>query len=207
MKSDKHIIVSETVIPGYESEDLELYLLSHPDLQIEKQERELTAYASIEWAIPSLIAAYVAKGYFDGFLNELGADHYDKFKNWFYRMNCKFKGIRTVKITASSSPEKLKESDGGPSNFFAAYFALPSGNRMKVFLPNCESEEQDNKALSELFDNLYKLYKKTDGKFGRKLKNITKGQSFEEIYAIFDNDDQEWKFYTLKMLIDLSRSK
>ena len=135
----------------------------------------------------------------------MGADHYRVFKEWTFKQNKKFKGITTRTITASKSTQKIGKSKS-PSNFFTLYFQIPQGNRLKVFMPETESDENDVKALSELLDNLKKLYTKPKSKFAKKISDLT-DKDYEELYAVYNNGVKKWEFFTGTMLINQSIAK
>jgi hypothetical protein len=46
-------------------------------LTVDTKKRSIGVFMTMEWAIPTLVIAYLAKPYFDGFLSEAGKDHYD----------------------------------------------------------------------------------------------------------------------------------
>lgn len=54
--------------------------ITEKDFKLDVQSREIGVYAAMEWAIPTLIAAYLTKPYFESFLQEAGRDHYQLLK-------------------------------------------------------------------------------------------------------------------------------
>lgn len=205
MRTNAHIHIDQTLIPGQPPLDLDLNSLKTEGLILENHEHDILPYACMEWAIPSFIFAFIAKSYFDGFLGEMGSDHYTVFKEWVIKQNRKFKEIITNTITASKSTQKLDKAKS-PSNFFALYFQTPQGNRLKVFMPETESDKNDVKALSALLDNLLKMYTKPKSKFARKINDLT-DKVYEELYAVYNKDKGEWEFFTMAQLIQKSTLK
>lgn len=199
MKTNAHIHIDQTLIPGQSPLDLDLNLLKTEGLILENHEHDISPFACMEWAIPSIIFAFISKSYFDGFLGEMGGDHYRVFKEWIFKQNKKFKGIITKTIIASKSTQKIDNSYA-PSNFFTLYFQIPQGNRLKVFMPETESDENDVKALSELLDNLKKMYTKPKSKFAKKINGLT-DKVYEDLYAVFNKNKCEWEFFTMAQLI------
>lgn len=202
MRTNAHIYIDQTLIPGQPPLDLALNSLKTEGLILENHEHDITPFACIEWAIPSIIFAFITKSYFDGFLAEMGSDHYHVFKEWTFKQNKKFKGILTKTVTASKSTKKIDKSKS-PSNFFSLYFQTPQGNRLKVFMPETESDENDVKALSELLDNLKKMYTKPKSKFTKKINDLT-DKAYEELYALYNKDKGKWEFFTMAQLIQKS---
>lgn len=204
MRVDSHIVISQTILPNTEVMDMDISIISSPNLKISEEEREMSMYASLEWAIPSLVFIFITKSYFEGFLGEAGIDHYKALKSWVLKQNKRFKFIETIFVTATKNEHKVQSKKKSPSNFFSVYFTVPNGNRMKIFMPECSSDKKDVKALSSLFDDLLKLYKKPKSKFSKQINSIT-NKSYEEIYAVYNKELEIWEFYTLTMLIQKSQ--
>lgn len=205
MNSNAHILVDQTLMPGFPPLDLDIQLLETDKLVIEKREHEIVPYASFEWAVPSIIFVFITKSYFDGFLSEIGANHYHLLKEWVCKQNSKFKGIKSLTVTSSESKKKISNTNFS-NNFFAIYIKTPNGNILKAFMPECLSIEEDNKVLSELLDDLKKLYTKPKSKFARKINDLT-DKVYDSIYAIYNLESKEWEFFTLNMLVHKSISK
>lgn len=205
MRTNAHILIDQSVFPSFPPIDLDINLLESDNLKIEKKEHGFSAFASLEWAIPSVICAYFAKSYFDGFLNEMGSEHYRKVKSWVFLLNKKIKGETTFQMTSTKSNKKVKESNS-PNNFFSIYLTTPRGIRMKVFMPNCELDKDDVQALSMLLDNFLKLYTKPKSRFAQKINGLT-DKVYEELYAIFNVEKGNWEFYTTDMLVKKSLNK
>ena len=203
MRTNAHILIDQTLIPGQTPLDLDLNLLKTKGLYLVNNEHGISPFACMEWAIPSIIFAFISKSYFDGFLGEMGSDHYRIFKKWTYKQNKKFKEITTKTITASNSTHKIANLNS-PNNFFALYFQTPQGITLKVFMPQTESDENDIIALSELLDNLKKIYTKPKSKFAQKINGLT-DKVYEELYAVFNVEKEEWEFYTTSMLVKKSK--
>ena len=203
MRTEAHILIDQTVSENLPLIDLEIEILEKDGLNIDEKQHPIQAYASLEWMIPPLFFAFITKSYFEGFLNKAGEDHYEILKSWILRMNSKFRGHFTQTITARKSTKKVANDSDTPNNFFGVYFKTPNGNNLKVFMPNCVSEQEDIKALSDLLDDLRKLYSKPESKFAKKIKGIT-DKVYEEIYAVFNKDKGEWEFFTVSQLIQKS---
>jgi hypothetical protein len=206
MRTESHIIIEQTISEGIPIFNLEIEMLSKEGLKIEIKQHPIKAYASLEWMIPPLFFAYFAKPYFEGFLNKAGEDHYEVLKRWILKMNSKFRDYFTQTITATKSTKKVDKDSNTPNNFFGVYFKTPLGNNLKVFMPNCNSEQEDIKALSDLLDDLRKLYSKPESKFAKKINGLT-DKIYEELYAVFNIDKGEWEFFTGSMLVKHSMSR
>ena len=206
MRTEAHILIDQTISENLPLIDLEIEMFENDGLNIEINQHPIKAYASLEWMIPPLFFAFFAKPYFVGFLNKAGEDHYEVLKRWILKMNSKFRGHFTQTITATKSTKKVDKDSNTPNNFFGVYFKTPLGNNLKVFMPNCNSEQEDIKALSDLLDDLRKLYSKPESKFARKIKGLT-DKAYEELYAVFNIDKGKWEFFTGSMLVKHTMSR
>jgi len=54
--------------------------VERPGLELRVQHQEPTPRASMEWLAATAVVVYLAKPYFDGFLSEMGKDHYNALK-------------------------------------------------------------------------------------------------------------------------------
>jgi hypothetical protein len=58
---------------------------------IEEPRHDAMLFASVEWFIPTAVFLYLSKGYFEGFLQAAGEDHYELLKKtisqWFTRLS------------------------------------------------------------------------------------------------------------------------
>lgn len=50
--------------------------IDRPNLNLRIERRKPTVRASIEWLAPTAVVVYLTKGYFDGFLSEMGKEHF-----------------------------------------------------------------------------------------------------------------------------------
>jgi hypothetical protein len=83
--------------------------IDHERIEIIEEARPDTQFfASAEWFIPTAVFLYLSKGYFDGFLQAAGADHYEALKKaiswWFARLSL-------IRVTYFASANKKLRSD------------------------------------------------------------------------------------------------
>ena len=60
-------------------------------------------YAGVELLLPAAFAVYIAKSYFDGFLNEAGKEHYQALKRGIALLRDKLAPVRTTVISSSAA--------------------------------------------------------------------------------------------------------
>lgn len=91
-------------------------------------------YAGVEWFIPTAIVFFVAKSYFDGFLNEAGKDHYQLLKSKISNAAIKTMQSPRIEPVLFGSKGKLRE-DNPYSLALSIYADANDGNTFKLLLP------------------------------------------------------------------------
>lgn len=116
------------------------------DLRFE-QMPSTRAFAGVEWVLPTAFMVWIAKSYFDGFLGEMGKDHYVALKA----------GIRAV---ASRLARFNVSKIGTPSKFapaplysliFSVWFHRDDEVRFKFLIPIDLTEEEMETAWDSFF--------------------------------------------------------
>jgi hypothetical protein len=113
-----------------------------PRLQLRVESRPRGFYASIEWALPTLVIAYLAKPYFEGFLQEAGRDHYQALK----------KGI--LQLTSRLYGKNPERRDRKRSLLFSAMASLQDGRSLKFVFPEGVSVEKYEVAVDSMYSLL-----------------------------------------------------
>ena len=75
--------------------------ISHPKLDLRSESRENEIYAGSEWFLPTALVVYISKSYFDGFLKEMGKEHYLLLKKALIKLKSRLRDILPIKLTAS----------------------------------------------------------------------------------------------------------
>lgn len=129
-----HLIVfhSESVPSEYfddfvvavRSERLECHVQARPD----------EPFATLEWLMPTVIVAYVAKPYFESFLKEMGKDHYAVLKDAFKRLYSRVAGPKSPEVSLVSAGGKAS-SEQPYSLFFSIVAEGPHDVRFKLLIP------------------------------------------------------------------------
>ncbi|AXE36751.1 hypothetical protein [Chromobacterium phragmitis] len=132
--------------------------ISAPGLIFERETRpSRVPFAGVEWLMPTVVLAYVAKPYFESFLKEMGKDHYDLLKKGFNKLYERFAGPRTpdVKIVATQG----KSSEDQPySLFFSIIAEAPDGVRLKLLIPRPIEQTEYEIAISKFLDFVQSTY-------------------------------------------------
>lgn len=100
------------------------------DLLVERR-ISTKAFAAIEWLMPTAAILFVAKSYFDGFLGEMGKDHYAALKAGIKQL-CEH--FAKVKVTLVGTAGKVA-ADKPYSMLFSIYFDPSEEGVFKFLVP------------------------------------------------------------------------
>ncbi len=96
-----------------------------------------TPYACPEWFIPAAVVAFVGKSYFDGFLKEMGKDHFYILKNHLSELTNKLMSKPRIEPIMMGSKGKL--STNNPfSNGLSIQSETNDGYALKLLLPKAD---------------------------------------------------------------------
>ena len=151
--------------------------------------------ASIEWAIPGLIAIFIAQSYFGGFLSELGKDHYDVLKKWIKENAIRSRTIKVKTLTASRSVEKIDKSNT-QSKAFSLHFNTVDGKNIKLLFDLTLEDEVWENSIEKFMDLIRENYTNFPNDIlSSKLNDLENGKS--NIYGIINPDTKEWEFFDI----------
>lgn len=91
-------------------------------------------YACPEWFVPTIVVAFVAKSYFDGFLKEMGKDHYQLLKRKLSSMANDVMSKPKIEPVIVGTPGKVS-SKNPYSLAFSVCAEANDGNTFKLLLP------------------------------------------------------------------------
>ena len=126
------------VFPIYMPESFEETIVSeiaNEQLNLVLKRKKPQAWASIEWAIPGLIAAYLFKPYFESFLKEAGKDHYNLLKGCLVKLLKKGKETKMKTIVANSTPDK-KANGNTQSKAISIHIEIKDKRKIKLLFDN-----------------------------------------------------------------------
>lgn len=83
-------------------------LLASGGTDVQSEERDSDGpYAGIEWLIPTAVIIFLGKAYFDGFLKEMGKDHYTLLKRGLKSLYTGLIGPEAPKLNVLSTAGKV----------------------------------------------------------------------------------------------------
>ncbi|GAB2526802.1 hypothetical protein [Rufibacter soli] len=144
--------------------------IDEPTLKIAVSKVPRTPFAAIEWTVPTIVIAYLAKPYFEEFLKEAGKDHYHKLSKWLKKIVTNSKNMKVTTITSAGSTHKV-DTSYSQSKAISLIIQTKSGKPIKLlFDDNLDKEDWEcavDSMLEFIIDNYEKypndeLSKRTD---------------------------------------------
>lgn len=122
------------------------------ELRIESRE-DGGAFAALEWLLPTAIIAYISKPYFDGFLKEMGKDHYGLLKLGFQKLRSKVFGESVPNMVLIGSQGKIS-NDQPYSLVFSVIAEAEPSLTFKLLIQKDASEQEYTLILEAFLDFL-----------------------------------------------------
>lgn len=107
--------------------------------------------ACAEWYILTGVAAYISKSYFDGFLKEMGKDHYQYFKDHLSNLTSKVMADPRIEPTLLGTEGKIS-SNNPFSLAFSVHAEADDGNTFKLLIPKASNGNDYNLMVSKFMD-------------------------------------------------------
>ena len=98
-------------------------------------------YAGIEWLIPTAVILFIGKAYFDGFVKEIGKDHYILLKQGLKSLYSRFIGPKAPAVTVIATAGKSKAA-AEYSLLFSLLAEAPDGLRFKLLIQSSATQEE-----------------------------------------------------------------
>lgn len=163
------------------------------DLQIQKRP-SMQVMASIEFASPTVIIAFVATAYFTSLIGEAAKDHYPIVKGWLKKLANGSRNIKVTTITADMSSLKTRK-DYSQSKAVSMAFQIKDGRTIKLLFDLQLNEKQWDNAIENLMDLVLDNYQRYPmDKLTQKLTGIREDSRFK-VYAIINRETGELNFY------------
>ena len=125
-----------------------------PNLNLQFESRENDGpYAGVEWLLPTAFVVYLSKSYFDGYLKEMGKDHYALLKKGLNALHKKLFTRDAPKIVMLSTNGKI-EAEGKYSRTFSVYAEGNEKLQFKLLLESELTEEEYEARISSFMDFL-----------------------------------------------------
>ena len=141
--------------PAKESDfDEALRLLKSEDHEILIEEREPSGpFAGLEWLIPTAVIFFIGKAYVDGFVKEIGKDHYNLLKKALKTLWVKLVGPQSPALTIIGTAGKVRASPEY-SLLFSLLAEAPDGLRFKLLIRSYASQDEYQATIDAFIDFL-----------------------------------------------------
>ncbi len=133
-----------------------------------------SAYASLEWLVPSAIVAFLAKPYFEAFLSEMGKDHYALLKKALVGLYSRVAGPDAPEVKGVGTTGKVRESQ--PYSLLFSVVAEATANiRFKLLVPRPVTQDEYELLVSEFLQFMDRIHSGTlDERTRDAFQNTTK---------------------------------
>jgi hypothetical protein len=136
-------------------------LLATAGTPIEIEERdELGPQAGLEWLLPTAVILFIGKAYFEGFLKEMGKEHYDLLKQGLKSLYERLVGAEAPLVTIVSSAGKTRATTQY-SLVFSLLAEAADGLRFKLLIRQGATQEDYEAAVAAFIDFLEAFHAKT----------------------------------------------
>jgi hypothetical protein len=177
--------------------------LNTDGLKLKIQRRpELGVMNALEWIIPTVIATYIFKSYFDGFLKEAGKDHYTALRNWLKKFAESGRLINVQTIYASQSTNK-QPNKNTQSKSVSLLLQTKNGKIIKLLFDNDLAKEDWDNAIDQLLDFAIDNYENHPNDILTKRIEKLELNTRHRIYAVIDKESKELIFYGDRDLMKL----
>lgn len=129
------------------------------ELRIDSRE-DGGAFAALEWLLPTAVIAYISKPYFDGFLKEMGKDHYGLLKLGFQKLRSKVFGESAPNLVLVGSQGKISNDQPYSLDFSVIAEAEPR-LAFKLLIQKDASEQEYTLILEAFLDFLAAFHSST----------------------------------------------
>lgn len=134
--------------------DEALGLLKSEGHEILIEEREPSGpFAGLEWLIPTAVIFFIGKAYVDGFVKEIGKDHYNLLKSALKTLWVKLVGPQSPALTVVGTAGKVRAS-AEYSLLFSLLAEAPDGLRFKLLIRSQASQDEYQATIDAFIDFL-----------------------------------------------------
>lgn len=116
-------------------------------LRIKKQSREnFDAFMGLEWLMPTAVAVYFFKPYFEAFLSAAGKSHYEILSKSLGKLTEKYFGKNAPHATVVSAGGEAKRPSGKFSLTYSVLIQVEVGVTLKLLIPSDASPKEASNA-------------------------------------------------------------
>ncbi|MDO9040708.1 MAG: hypothetical protein Q7U64_00010 [Desulfocapsaceae bacterium] len=158
MKSPDLLISYNEKLPSEMFDDIKKILSNESCTVIVESRPDEGMFACAEWFLPAAVMAYISKPYFEGFLSEMGKDHYKLLKEKLTTLvNSIAKKQENEPILLVSSEKKLSKNNPF-SQAFSFYADTNDGRKFKLLIPKYSVNSNYDSIVKEFLQYLEDYY-------------------------------------------------
>jgi hypothetical protein len=183
-------ILVDKIVEDLNANGLKLKILKRPEIG--------AMMNALEWIIPTAIAAFIFKSYFDGFLKEAGKDHYNILRNWLKGFANSGRLIKVHTIYATQSTDKGPKKNS-QSKSISLLLQTKDDKIIKLLFDDDLSKEDWDNAIDQLLDFAIENYEnQPNDTLTKELKRFDK-DTRKIIYSIIDKQTKKLIFYETRI--------
>lgn len=191
MKEQCHIALEVPEgVPDYILTEL-LKEIDNEGLTVHGVKRPVMPWMGLEWAIPGLITAYILKPYFDGFLQEMGKDHYEKLKKWLQTLLLTSRQFQPRTITVG---EHKIDPSNTQSKAISIFIELKNGQQLKLLFDSELTARDWLDSLEEIMEMIIANYEGRSNDPLAKELTALRGIPYFTVYAYINKATKKWEF-------------
>lgn len=104
-------------------------------------------YAGLEWLLPTAVVVFIGHSYIDGFVKEIGKDHYALLKKGLHSLYAKFVGPKSPELIVMSTAGKTRAA-GDYSLLFSLLAEADDGLCFKLLIKKSATEAEYEATVS-----------------------------------------------------------
>lgn len=168
-----------------------------------KKTKSFGPYASLEWAVPTMIALWITKPFFESFLKEAGKDGYVLVKEALKSILAK--GRQNV----NNKPTHKESKTYFQTSYVSISVDLKHGKKLKILFDERLTLNDWNMASDALLDKLVSDYDSLESKIICSSTLLDSIGDRTKLYAVISIETKEWEILTdremIQNQIELSR--
>ncbi len=151
--------------------------------------------------MPTILMAIVLQPYFNGFMNEMGKDHYVKLKRGLKKIISFGKRTNYISIASQHSPDKLSKTYN-QSLSVSLTFETKNNKKIKLLFDNNLEKSDWDDAIDQIFDFVIENYERFPNDNLTKRISDLESDERKSLYAIINSSTKQIEIFDEKGMID-----
>lgn len=170
-------------------------------LKIILEKNDYGAFNGVEWYMPTILVAIVLQPYFNGFMSEMGKDHYVKLKTGLKKIISFGKRTNYISVASKHSPDKLSKTYN-QSLAVSLTFETKNNKKIKLLFDNTIEKSDWDNAIDQIFDLIIENYEKfPNDKLTNRISDLESDER-KSLYAIINSNTKQIEIFDEKGMLD-----